>query len=96
MKPTKTNITKVVIWTTTKYNDWLGYGTKKQAVADVLEAFKHGEIITLKCASPAGENPQRGSRKYWKTKSSGNSYVVDGIKKTILNVNTNELTNFNP
>lgn len=36
---TKKNISDFISWSTTKYNDYLGYGTKKEAVNTVFYSF---------------------------------------------------------
>lgn len=88
VKLTKVALNNFIMWTSTRYNDWLGYGTKKQNVEDVFKAlneghFKGKKIFTIKCAGPAGENPQRGRGRSWRTKTAGDTYTIDCELKTI-------------
>lgn len=94
-KLTKTALNKFIIWSSTKYNDWLGYGTKKQNVEFAFKTLSEGiNIETIQCASPVGENPHRGSKKYWRTKQSGGKYLVNGVEKSITNIYTNQTIHF--
>lgn len=95
IKLTKTALNNIIQWTSTRYNDWLGYGTKKQNVDlayDIL--YKGIGQKEIQCASPSGENPHRGSKKYWKTKQSGGKYLIDGPAKSITNLYSNETVYF--
>lgn len=95
IKLTKSALNKFIVWSSTRYNDWLGYGTKKQNVEDVFKALTNGgEDFEIQCASPAGENPQRGSRKAWRTKQSGGKYSISITDKSITNIYTKETLNF--
>lgn len=95
IKLTKTALNNIIQWTSTQYNDWLGYGTKKQNVELALGILEERKIILeIQCASPAGENPHRGSKKYWKTKQSGGKYLIDGPAKSITNLYSNETIYF--
>jgi len=95
MKITKSNLQKIISWSSTKYNDWLGYGTKKQAVELAYKTLKDGvKIVEIQSASPVGENPHRGNKKYWKTSQSGSKYIVDGVNKTVTNFYSKEVIQF--
>lgn len=87
VKLTKTAINKFIKWTTTRYNDWLGYGTKKQNVELIYNQMLNPtkDTFTVQCASPVGENPYHhsGTPKYWRTKTGGDIYHVDTVNKTI-------------
>lgn len=95
-KLTKYRLNEFISWTSTRYNDWLGYGTKKQNIDKVFFNLNNsiGEDFTIKCASPSGENPHRGSTKYWKTKKSGNEYYINIVEKSIINMRTKETLYF--
>lgn len=98
-KLTKKALNEFIGWTTSRYNSYLGFGTKKQNVNRVFKALTQGfeldregnkiTIFEIECASPVGENMNgkargRGaSNKYWKTKQAGDNYMVDCINKTI-------------
>lgn len=95
VKLTKSALNKFITWSSTKYNDWLGYGTKKQNVEFAFKLLNDGnKSEEIQCANPSGENPHRGSRKYWKTKQSGGKYLVNGFDKSITNLYTNEALYF--
>lgn len=121
MKLTKKAISDFVSWSSTRYNDYLGYGTKKEAVLTAFHSIDRGYVvkvyvytkgkrkgdieyredntkntIELTCASPLGEHPtnKRGSSRYWATKQSGGSYIVDCARKTITSSKTGEFIQF--
>jgi hypothetical protein len=95
LKITKTNVNKIISWSKTRYNDWLGYGTKKEAVNKIYKALKDGigEVFIVQCASPAGES-YNGRFSYWKTKSAGGKYEVDPVRRTIKNMYSGEVITF--
>ncbi len=93
LKITKTNLNKVISWTTTRYNDWLGFGTKKEAVEKIFKALKEGNYkgantFLVECASPVGETSSKGANghyrsKNWPTKQCGGKYLINCSEKTI-------------
>lgn len=90
VKLTKKALNEFIGWTTSRYNDYLGYGTKKQNVELVFKALKEGnykgkKIFIIQCASPVGENGNfsKGKWKGWKTKQAGDDYTIDCEEKTV-------------
>lgn len=94
VKLTKKALNEFIGWTTSRYNNYLGYGTKKQNVEIVFKALKEGNykgqtIFKIQCASPVGENYHYTSGggtsrpSYWKTKQAGDDYTIDCAEKTI-------------
>lgn len=89
VKLTKGVLNEFLKWTKSRYNDYLGYGTKKWNVDRVFNALKEGNYkgqttFIVQCAGSVGENPHlsSGSRS-WRTKESGDIYTVDCAGKTI-------------
>jgi hypothetical protein len=92
-KLTKKALNEFITWSTTRYNDYLGYGSKKDNVKIVFNSLTNGfytdergrkdeskKVFIIKCAQSVGEN---GSGRYWKNNSAGEDYTVDCINKTI-------------
>jgi hypothetical protein len=103
VKLTKKALNEFIGWTTSRYNNYLGFGTKKQNVDTVYNSLINGfftnergkqdeakTIFEIQCASPVGENYHYksgggGSKPlHWKTKQSGDEYIIDCINKTIV------------
>jgi len=99
VKLSKKTLNEFIGWTTSRYNDYLGYGTKKQNVDTVYNSLKSGfftdergkqeptkTIFKIQCASPVGENGNfsKGQYRGWKTKQAGDDYTIDCIEKTIV------------
>lgn len=68
-KLTKKNLKSFISWTTSRYNNYLGYGTKAQNICRIFDSFIQGcdvgyngkekiitEFFKVECASPVGEN----------------------------------------
>jgi hypothetical protein len=96
MKLTKAAIAKFLVWSSSRYNDWLNYGTKKENVELVYHSLLNGYYtdgnkrkdasttrFTVQCAGGTGETWNGKSFRYWKTKQSGEEYHVDCENKTI-------------
>lgn len=89
VKLTKSALNKFIGWTTSRYNDYLGYGTKKQNVELVFKALNEGnykgqKIFDIQCASPVGENGNyKKGFKAWGTKQAGDDYIIDCESMTI-------------
>lgn len=88
VKLTKSALNKFIVWSSTRYNDWLGYGTKSQNVQIVFDALISGShkgesTFAIKCAQPTGENYYAKSSRYWKTKQGGSTYIIDCKDKTV-------------
>lgn len=75
VKLTKKALNEFIGWTTSRYNNYLGYGTKKQNVDTVYNSLKNGfftdergrqdltkTIFEIQCASPVGENANGRAR----------------------------------
>lgn len=89
VKLTKSALNKFITWSTSRYNDYLGYGTKKQNVELVYNALKTGNykgshLFNIQCAGSTGETYNGKSFRYWKTKTSGGDYLIDCNEKSIL------------
>lgn len=92
-KLTKAAVSKFLQWTTTRYNDWLDYGSKKYNVDFVYHSLmegtsRHGAIFQVQCASPVGENGnyKPGKHRSWRTKSYGRVYEINCTERTIKNL----------
>jgi len=86
-KLTKSVLNDFIQWSTSRYNDYLGYGTKKENVDIIFNSLKAGyyigfdkKIFEIICAGSVGEN---GNGRYWKTKTGGDEYIVNCEEKTI-------------
>lgn len=93
VKLTKKALNKFVTWSTSRYNNYCDYGTKKENVERIFASLKAGhyvdwrgkadedrKVFTVECAGSVGEN---GNGRYWKTKSAGDDYIVDCVEKTV-------------
>ncbi len=86
VKLTKKALNDFITWSTSRYNNYCGYGTKKENVEIVLNSLQAGhyvgcgkheedkKIFIIQCASSVGES---GSGRYWKTKQGGDEYTVN-------------------
>lgn len=89
VKLTKKAIAEFLVWSKTRYNDYLGFGTKQENVNKIYNAFIHGhhfgkEIFIVECASAVGENYYAKSKKYWRTTGNGgDEYTINCVEKTI-------------
>ena len=76
---TKAVLNEIVMWSKSRYNDWLGFGTKKQNVDTVYNSLvagfytdergkqdKEKTVFEIQCATSVGEN---GSGRYWQAKT---------------------------
>lgn len=99
-KLTRKAVSKFLRWSSTRYNDYLGYGTKKENVERVFLAMKNGHhnnqtSFVIRSASPAGENPYHSSGyRTWRIKGDGEEYLVDCEQKTIKAKYTNREITF--
>lgn len=85
VKLTKKAVSDFLQWSSTRYNDYLGFGTKKQNVDTVFNSLKNGHYtdekgrtkdentFTVQCATPTGSNR---SQRSWKINGSGEEYTV--------------------
>ena len=102
VKLTKTAVSKFLQWSTTRYNNYCGYGTKAENVDRVLKALREGncngeKTFQVECASPVGESGPVGMShrsNYWRTKTSGDKYFVDCEAKTITALNSKRQIKF--
>lgn len=105
IKLTKKALTEFIGWTTSRYNDYLGFGSKKERVNCVFQSFLDGYFVwvtlrkdntlmnfridktittfIIQCASPVGESGTNKRESYWRTKQSGDLYIIDCKNKTI-------------
>jgi hypothetical protein len=89
VKITKKALNEFITWSQSRYNDYLGYGTKKQNVELIYNALiagghKGAHIFSVQCAGAVGETHNGKSFRYWKTKTAGGDYVIDCKEKSIL------------
>jgi hypothetical protein len=92
-KVTKEVLNKFITWSTSRYNNYCGYGTKKENVNIVFNSLKNGyytdggkedpekKIFVIICANSVGEN---GNGRYWRTKQGGDEYTIDCMNRTII------------
>jgi len=94
VKLTKSALNDFIKWSTSRYNNYCGYGTKKENVDIVFASLKNGcytdykgrmdetkKTFTIVCANSVGEN---GNGRSWRTKQAGDSYTIDCEEKTII------------
>lgn len=84
-KLTKSALNNFIAWSKSRYNDYLGYGTKKWNVDRIFKALQDGNYkgettFIVQCASPLGENQ---NARNWRVKGGGDNYMVDCASKTI-------------
>lgn len=108
IKLTKKFLNDFIVWSTSRYNDYLGYGTKKENVdivyASILKGYyvgwrgKENKEITKFEIQCSGGNGEGYGNRYWRLKGrrkSGNyQYIIDCDRKTITGVQTNETFKF--
>lgn len=85
VKLTKSALNKFIVWSTSRYNNYLGYGNKKENVELIFNALKEGNhkgqtIFRVECAQGAGES---GAGRYWKVKGGSDNYFINCETKTI-------------
>lgn len=93
VKLTKTALNKFIQWSTSRYNNYCGYGNKKDNVELVYKALKEGfikyengtteTIFTIHCAGGVYES---GTGRHWKPKkrsSGGDDYTINCETLTI-------------
>lgn len=96
VKLTKSVLNKFIIWSKSRYNDYMGYGSKKWNVDRIYKALRDGNYkgqttFTVQCASPVGENQHARN---WRIKGGGEEYTVDCINKTICSKYTPRTISF--
>jgi hypothetical protein len=90
---TKKALNDFIHWSSTRYNRYLGFGSKKQNVDTVYNSLKNGYftdergredkakiVFTIECSGSVGEN---GLGRVWRIKQGGDVYTVDCATKTI-------------
>lgn len=93
VKLTKKALNDFIHWSTSRYNNYCGYGTKNENVDIVFNSLMSGhyvgwrgrheedkKIFTIQCAGGVGES---GTGRYWKTKQSGDEYTINCETLTI-------------
>lgn len=98
LKLTKSTLNDFIQWSSTRYNNYLCLGTKKQNVTTVYNSLVNGfytdergkedqtkTVFTIECAGAVGETWNGKSNRYWKlsSKPQDYKYEVDCINKTI-------------
>lgn len=110
VKLTKKALNDFISWSNTRYNDYLGFGTKKQNIDTVYNSLKNGfytnergkqdeskKIFVIESASPVGESGPQGNKhhgKYWKTKTTGGKYQINCEEKTVEDLNSKTILKF--
>jgi hypothetical protein len=110
MKLTKTALNKFIVWSSSRYNDYLGYGNKKENIEIIYNSLKNGFYtgwrgkqepekvkFTIECATGNGEG--YGGR-YWRLKgrlgkTSDYQYEIDCEAKTVTGLQSNTFIHFN-
>jgi hypothetical protein len=102
IKLTKSALNSFIIWSTSRYNDYLGFGTKKENVTLVFNSLLQGFYagfngkgdptktkFRIECSAGNGEG--YGNR-YWKLKGRKGDYLyeIDCIEKTITGLPSGE------
>jgi hypothetical protein len=102
-KLTKKSLNDFILWSTSRYNNYLGFGTKKDNVDLVYNALKNGFLIyndkttvtifNIECSGGVGESWNGKSFSNWRlkgrtTKRQDYKYQVDCLKKTITGYNS--------
>lgn len=102
VKLTKKALNKFIQWSTSRYNYYLNFGTKKENVEMVFKALKDGFRNThkgpetkfqIECSMGNGEG--QGYR-YWRLKGRAGDfkYEVDCVEKTITGIQTGNKIKF--
>lgn len=107
VKLTKSSLSKFIIWSTSRYNDYLGFGTKKENVDLVYNSLTDGFYsgfnrkrpdpsktrFIIECSQGNGEG--QGYR-YWKLngRQGDYKYEVDCVGKTIKGLPSNQTLSF--
>lgn len=107
VKLTKSALSKFIIWSTSRYNDYLGFGTKKENVDLVYNSLIAGFYIgfnrkhsdrsktkfQIECSGGNGEG--QGYR-YWRIKGRPGDYKyeIDCVEKTITGLPSNQTLSF--
>lgn len=60
VKLTKKALSDFIQWTSTRYNDWLGYGTKKEAVLSAFHTIQSGHVVRCTVQSRDGKFAKKG------------------------------------
>lgn len=93
VKLTKGILNKFITWSSSRYNNYLGYGTKKENIDTIYNSLMNGcytnyrgkqdttkKVFTIECAVGVGEG---GNGRYWKVK---------GVKDYQWTINCETLT----
>lgn len=110
VKLTKKAVSDFLIWSTSRYNNYCGYGTKKENVDLVYESLlagyplqryvRPGETKVPDTVSKtftvecAGGVGENGSGRSWRTKQGGDKYNIDCEARTIEAVYSKRLIQF--
>lgn len=95
-KLTKAALNKFIQWSNTRYNSYLNFGTKEEAVNKAYNMLlNQGEgVATFECAGAVGENPWSLGRQRWNTKQAGEIYDLNCKDKTIFARNSKRSIKF--
>jgi hypothetical protein len=101
MKLTKSALNKFITWSTSRYNDYLGFGTKKYNINEVYNSLKAGHRVsgtgknpqpgvtkfTIECSAGNGES-YNGNFRYWRLKGRKGDYryEIDCIEKSVTGI----------
>jgi hypothetical protein len=109
VKLTKKALNDFIVWSSTRYNNYLCLGTKKENVDTVYNSILNGfytddrgksdpskVTFTIECAGGVGEN---GNGRYWRLpgrkKPGDYKYQIDCGAKTITGLQTQRILQFN-
>lgn len=107
VKLTKSALNKFITWSSSRYNNYLGYGTKKQNVDTIYNSLMNGfytdergkqdttkKVFTIECAVGVGEG---GNGRYWKVKGvSEYQWNIDCENLTIEGYYSKQIIKFIP
>lgn len=104
---TKSALISFIIWSTSRYNDYLGFGTKKENVILVYNSLLNGcytgwkgekdeAKIKFQIECSAGNGEGQGY-KYWRLKGRKGDYKyeIDCAEKTVTGIPSGQMIAFN-
>lgn len=107
IKLTKKAISDFIVWSSSRYNDYLNFGNKKENVDRVLNSLKSGcevhfngsknESKTRFEIECSGGNGEGYGNRYWRLKGRSGDYVyvIDCAEKMIIGYPSLQIIMFN-